>query len=118
MMTERLTRRMAMVASAAALIGMGMLTSCGAKEKPTETAPSAPVSSATAPAAEPTQKAPETSSSASSPSSSASAPTVEPTEKAITPAPPHSGSGPNSYAPTERARPAPTALPGNVITGG
>ncbi len=90
MMTDRSMRRMALVASTVALIGMGMLTSCGSKEKPPETSPSAPGSSA---------------------------PALVPTEKVITPGP-NAGSGPNSHAPTDRARPAPTALPGNVITGG
>jgi hypothetical protein len=95
MMSVPLVRRMALTAGASAVIGMGMLTACSTKEKPAETpAPSSP--SATAPAS-PTEK---------------SAP------GAITPGP-HSGSGPqNSFAPTVTARPAPTALPGNVITGG
>ena len=34
-----------------------------------------------------------------------------PTEKAV-------GGGANSFSPTVTARPAPTALPGNVVTGG
>lgn len=42
------------------------------------------------------------------PSSSTTAPNVSATEKANT----------GSFAPTVKARPAPTALPGNVITGG
>lgn len=41
--------------------------------------------------------------------SSSNAPS--PTEKAV-------GGGGNSFSPTVKARPAPTALPGNVITGG
>lgn len=35
-----------------------------------------------------------------------------PTEKAVGPG------GNNSFSPTFKARPAPTALPGNVVTGG
>jgi hypothetical protein len=41
-----------------------------------------------------------------------SAPAPSPTEKAVSPG------GPNSFSPTVKATPAPTALPGNVITGG
>jgi hypothetical protein len=52
------------------------------------------------------EKTPET----TSPSTSAPAPS--PTEKAVSPG------GPNSFTPTVKAPPAPTALPGNVITGG
>lgn len=42
-------------------------------------------------------------------SSASNAPS--PTEKAV-------GGGANSFSPTVKARPAPTALPGNVVTGG
>lgn len=91
MMSVPLARRIALAAGASALVGLGMLTACGTKEKPTETpVPSSP--SATAP--------------------------VSPSEKsvpgALTPGP----QGKNSFSPTVTARPAPTALPGNVITGG
>ena len=50
---------------------------------------------------------------AETPSQSTSAPAVAPapTEKAVSPAGP-------SFSPTAKARPAPTALPGNVVTGG
>lgn len=41
-----------------------------------------------------------------------SAPAPSPTEKALTPG------GGNSFTPTVKAPSAPTALPGNVITGG
>ena len=34
------------------------------------------------------------------------------------PSPSRPSSGPNSYAPQVTAKPAPTALPGNVVTGG
>ncbi len=95
MMSAPLARRMALATGASALVGMGMLTACGTKEKPAENpAPSSP--SATAPAS--------------------------PSEKSVSGgvAPgPQSGSGPeNSFSPSVTARPAPTALPGNVVTGG
>lgn len=45
------------------------------------------------------------------PSQSSSAPAPSPTEKAV-------GGGANSFSPNVTARPAPTALPGNVVTGG
>ena len=46
------------------------------------------------------------------PSTSTSAPAPSPTEKNVGPG------GANSFTPTVKAPPAPTALPGNVITGG
>jgi len=46
------------------------------------------------------------------PTTTSSAPAPSPTEKAVAPG------GPNSFTPTVKAPPAPTALPGNVITGG
>ncbi|GAY15893.1 hypothetical protein [Mycobacterium sp. shizuoka-1] len=54
------------------------------------------------------EKAPES----TTPTTSTSAPAPSPTEKAVSPG------GPNSFTPTVKAPPAPTALPGNVITGG
>ena len=42
-----------------------------------------------------------------------SAPAPAPTNKNVTP-----GMGGNSFSPSVTARPAPTALPGNVVTGG
>ena len=95
MMSAPLTRRIALTAGASALVGIGMLTACGTKEKPMETpAPATPT--ATAPAS----------------------PSEKSVVGAITPGP-QSGSGPkNSFTPTVTARPAPNALPGNVITGG
>ena len=89
MLSTRLTRQIALAAGAAALVGMGTLTACSTKEKPAETTKPSPSSSAPA---------------------SPNAPV--PTEKAVSPG------GPNSFSPTVKARPAPTALPGNVITGG
>ena len=53
------------------------------------------------------EKAPETTSPTST-----SAPAPSPTEKALTPG------GANSFTPSVKAPSAPTALPGNVITGG
>lgn len=85
--------RIVLASGTSALIGIGVLTGCGAKEKPAETpAPSSP--STTAPAS----------------------PTEKSVPGAITPGP-QSGSGPqHSITPTPR--PAPTALPGNAVTGG
>lgn len=89
-MSSTLTRQLALAAGAAAIIGMGTLTACssGTKEKPAET--TAPTQTSGAP--------------------SSNAPS--PTEKAV------GGGGGNSFSPTVKARPAPTALPGNVVTGG
>lgn len=91
-------RRIALAVGAAALAGMGLVTACSPGEKPAEN--------------------PAPSSSPASPSQ-----TVSPTEKAVGPgvnAPGgHAGSpAQNSFAPSVKARPAPTALPGNVISGG
>ena len=47
-----------------------------------------------------------------SPSESSAPAVPSPTEKKVGPG------GNNSFSPTVKARPAPTALPGNVITGG
>lgn len=95
MMSAPQTRRIGLAVTASALVGIGMLTACSAKEKPAETtAPSSP--SATAPAS----------------------PNEKSVPGALTPGP-QSGSGPQTaLRPTITARPAPTALPGNVITGG
>ncbi|MGI9124747.1 MAG: hypothetical protein ACR2JM_08340 [Mycobacterium sp.] len=89
-MRSSLTRQFALVAGAAAIVGMGALSACSSttKEKPAET--TAPTQSSGAP--------------------SSNAPS--PTEKAVGPG------GNNSFSPTVKARPAPTALPGNVVTGG
>lgn len=93
-----LTRRVGLVAAGLAVAGMAStMAACSKdKEKP----------------AEPTR-----SSSSPSASSSAPAPTgapVSPTEKAPTLTP----GGPNSFTPSVLAPAAPTALPGNVVTGG
>ncbi|MFZ4372969.1 MAG: hypothetical protein ACOYO2_07020 [Mycobacterium sp.] len=90
MSSARFMRQCALAVGAVAIVGMGALTACSTatKDKPTE-APSSPASSA--------------------PASPSNAPT--PTEKAVSPAGP-------SFSPTVKAPAAPTALPGNVITGG
>jgi len=90
MSSARFMRQCTLAAGAVAIVGMGALTACSTatKDKPTE-APSSPASSA--------------------PASPSNAPA--PTEKAVSPAGP-------SFSPTVKATPAPTALPGNVITGG
>lgn len=81
MWSSRLSRKVALIAGAAAIAGMGSLTACSTtKEKPAET------------------KAPESSASA----------TPSPTEKKSV----------GSFTPSVKAPPAPTALPGNVVTGG
>lgn len=86
-------RRTAVAVGAAAVLGMGVLGACGTKEKdkPAETSPPAS-SSATAPAT--------------------------PTEKAVGPGARSGSDTGNSFTPSVKARPAPTALPGNVVTGG
>ena len=91
-MRSFLTRKFALTAAAAAIVGMGALSACSSdsKENPAETT------------------APTQSSAPASPSSNA----PSPTEKAVGPG------GSNSFSPTVKARPAPTALPGNVVTGG
>ncbi|HOB48470.1 MAG TPA: hypothetical protein PKK01_04050 [Mycobacterium sp.] len=90
MWSSRLTRQIALATGAAALVGMGALTACSKedKEKPQETK-------------SPSSSAPETPGNA-----------PQPTEKNVSPG------GGNSFSPTVKARPAPTALPGNVVTGG
>lgn len=84
-------RRTAVAVGAAAVLGMGLLGACGTKEKPAETPPPASPS-ATAPAT--------------------------PTEKAVAPGARSGSDTGNSFTPSVKARPAPTALPGNVVTGG
>ena len=54
MMPTRLARQLVLAAGATALLGMGMLTACGTKEKPAENAPSSNPT-ATAPVS-PTEK--------------------------------------------------------------
>lgn len=91
-----LARGVGVTFAAMAVVGMA-LTGCTkeSKEKPTE-----PSRSSGAP-----------SPSATAPQSSGQPPS--PTEKAPTLTP----GGPNSFTPSVLAPPAPTALPGNVVTG-
>ena len=91
-MMSPLVRRIALTVGASSLVGIGMLTACDSKEKPAETpAPASPSSSAP----------------------------VSPSEKSVPGAfNPGKPSPQNSFAPSITARPAPTALPGNVNTGG
>ena len=89
MRTHRLTRQIAILAGGLAIVGMGTLAACGKDEK------EAPSSTTTPP----TSSAPAT--------TSEGAPAPVPTEKA------GSEGGPNSFSPTVKAPPAPTAIPGN-----
>lgn len=87
MLTARLTQKIALLAGSAAIIGMGALTACSSEAK------DKPAET----------KAPATQSKANAPA---------PTEKKAGP-----GDNNLSFTPTVKAKPAPTALPGNVITG-
>lgn len=92
MSSLRITRAAALLAGATAVAAT--LAACGTTtEKPAE------------------------SSRPSSPSPSISTPPT-PTEKNVTPGGMNPGAPNNSFTPSVTARPAPTALPGNVITGG
>ncbi len=88
-MSSTLTRQFALATGALAIVGMGALSACSTDTKEKPTETKAPTQSS----------APATSNAPS------------PTEKAV-------GGGANSFSPTVKAPPAPTALPGNVITGG
>lgn len=88
-MSSTLTRQLALAAGAVAIAGMGALTACSTGTKEKPAETTAP--------------------SQSSAPSTPNAPS--PTEKAT-------GGGANSFTPSVKARPAPTALPGNVVTGG
>ena len=98
MSTSRITRGVALLAGAVAVTGA--LAACSTTtEKPTES-PSPSMSDPMKPSEAPT-----------------------PTEKNVTPGGINPGGmtpggGNGSFTPTVTARPAPTALPGNVITGG
>lgn len=85
---------MSLTGGGAAVLTPAMLGACAPKEATTEkpAESTAPWPSTTAPAS--------------------------PTEKAAAPSPRPGSSGENSFAPSITARSAPTALPGNVITGG
>lgn len=100
MKSTDISARIGLLLGGVAIIGMTAMTAgCSKdKDKPTETTSPTPSSSAPAP---------------SSPAPSSQAP-ASPTEKAPTLTP----GGPNKFTPSVLAPPAPTALPGNVITGG
>jgi hypothetical protein len=87
-MSSTLIRQFALATGAVAIVGMGALTACSTDTKEKPTETKTPTSQAPA---------------------SSNAPS--PTEKAV-------GGGANSFSPTVKAPPAPTALPGNVVTGG
>ncbi|MCE9516482.1 MAG: hypothetical protein NTY24_13515 [Mycobacterium sp.] len=98
MSTPRITRGVALLTGTAAVLGA--LAACSSTtEKPTES-PAPSMSDPAMPSEKPT-----------------------PTEKNVTPGGINPGGmtpggGNGSFSPTVTARPAPTALPGNVITGG
>ncbi|WP_026256373.1 hypothetical protein [Mycobacterium sp. 155] len=91
MRSGQLTRRLAIIAGGAAVVGMISFTaSCGTKEKaPETTTPTTTTTTTTTPA------------------TPAPPPSVEPTEKSINP------TGGNLFTPTVKAPPAPTAIPGD-----
>ena len=95
--------RVGLLLGGAAIVGMTAMTAgCSQdKDKPSETP-------------EPTKTSGAPSPSASAPAPSPDGPPVSPTEKAPTLTP----GGPNSFTPSVMAPAAPTALPGNVVTGG
>ena len=88
MATNTLARRITVLIGGAAIIGMGTLSACSStKEK--EEAPTTSKSSSSSPAPSPNNTAP-----------------AAPNEKGMDPR------NPNSFAPTVKAPPAPTAEPG------
>jgi hypothetical protein len=88
-MSSTFTRQFALATGALAIVGMGALSACSTDTKEKPTETKTPTQSS----------APATSNAPS------------PTEKAV-------GGGANSFSPTIKAPAAPTALPGNVVTGG
>jgi hypothetical protein len=103
MKSRDMSYRIGLVLGGAAIVGMTAITAGCSKDedKPSETPEPTKTSGAPAP-------------SGSSPAPSPGVPTASPTEKAPTLTP----GGPNSFTPSVLAPPAPTALPGNVVTGG
>ncbi len=97
------SRRIGLLVGGVAIVGMTAMTAgCGSGEdKPSETPEPTKTSGAPAP-------------SGSSPAPAPGGQPVSPTEKAPTLTP----GGPNSFTPSVVAPAAPTALPGNVVTGG
>jgi hypothetical protein len=88
-------RRAALIAGVLALTTMAAYTAGCASDRETEPSGTPEPTRTTAPSGTPS-----------------SGPEVTPTEKA-----PTLTSGPNSFSPSVIAPPAPTALPGNVVTG-
>lgn len=94
MRSGQLTRRLAVIAGGAAVVGMISFTaSCGTKEKAPET--TTPTTTTT------------TTTTTTPPATPAPPPPVEPTEKSINP------TGGNLFTPTVKAPSAPTAIPGD-----
>lgn len=97
-----LARRAGLLLGGLAVVGMTTtMAGCSKdKEKPAEPTKSSSSS--------------EPSPSGSSPAPAPGGPSASPTEKATALTP----GGPNSFTPSVKAPAAPTALPGNVVTGG
>ena len=95
--------RIGLLLGGVAIVGMTVMTAGCSKDqdKPSERP-------------EPTKTSGTPAPSASSPAPSPAGPPASPTEKAPTLTP----GGPNSFTPSVLAPSAPTALPGNVVTGG
>jgi len=106
------SRRIGLLVGGVAIVGMTAMTAgCGSGEdKPSET----PEPTKTSGAPEPTKTSGAPAPSGSSPAPAPGGQPVSPTEKAPTLTP----GGPNSFTPSVVAPAAPTALPGNVVTGG
>jgi hypothetical protein len=93
MRSGQLTRRLAVIAGGAAVVGMISFTaSCGTKEKAPETT---------------TPTTTTTTTTTTTPATPAPPPPVEPTEKSINP------TGGNLFTPTVKAPPPATAIPGD-----
>jgi hypothetical protein len=93
MRSGQLTRRLAVIAGGAAVVGMISFTaSCGTKEKAPETT---------------TPTTTTTTTTTTTPATPAPPPPVEPTEKSINP------TGGNLFTPTVKAPPPVTAIPGD-----
>ncbi|MDH6196949.1 hypothetical protein M2272_003602 [Mycobacterium frederiksbergense] len=92
MQSGQLTRRLAVIAGGAAVVGLISFTAaCGTKEKAPETTPATTTTTTTTTAPADTPAPP---------------PSVEPTEKSINP------TGGNLFTPDVKAPPAPTGVPG------
>lgn len=102
MRSQDLKCKVGLVLGGAAVVGMATITAGCSNDRDTPSETPEPTTTSGAP-----------SPSASSPAPPPSGPPASPTEKAPTLTP----GGPNSFTPTVIAPGAPTALPGNVITG-